>query len=47
MCQAKELVEVKDHRLVEAHFYWMSRDPMEFVFGWHILSLELNCAKLL
>ena len=38
-----ELVsESKHHRLVEAHFYWMSRDPMEFVFAWQILRTWLR-----
>ncbi|CAE7159888.1 RBOHF [Symbiodinium pilosum] len=38
-----ELVsESKQHRLVEAHFYWMTRDPMEFVFAWQILRKWLR-----
>mmetsp|Transcript_18909 Transcript_18909/g.43975 ORF Transcript_18909/g.43975 Transcript_18909/m.43975 type:complete len:955 (+) Transcript_18909:90-2954(+) len=25
-------------RLVEAHFYWMTRNPTEFIFGWRLLQ---------
>mmetsp|Transcript_65294 Transcript_65294/g.156051 ORF Transcript_65294/g.156051 Transcript_65294/m.156051 type:complete len:900 (+) Transcript_65294:106-2805(+) len=29
-------------RLVEAHFYWMTRNPTEFIFGWRLLQKWLD-----
>ncbi|CAJ1351929.1 unnamed protein product [Effrenium voratum] len=28
--------------LVEAHFYWITRDPCEFIFGWQLLRKWLS-----
>lgn len=37
-----ELVSETKHGLVEAHFYWISREPTEFIFAWNILQKWLK-----
>ena len=37
-----ELLSSKKHGLVEAHFYWISRDPTEFIFAWNMLRKWLK-----
>eukprot|EP00435_Cladocopium_sp_Y103_P066471 s922_g28.t1 len=38
-----ELVSAETkHGLVEAHFYWISREPTDFIFAWNILQKWLK-----
>ncbi|CAK9009431.1 unnamed protein product [Durusdinium trenchii] len=37
-----ELTSGRSHRLVEAHFYWMTRDPTEFIFASRLLRTWLR-----